>query len=223
MSAAQSMLDVTANNLANVNTTGFKSDGLLFRDALEANMVSGGQSIGQISYGSAPAGEVTDFGMGSINQTGNPLDVAITDPKGAFKLDNGQYTRDGSFRLNDAKELTDRNGNRVLDSNGSPITLDGTNIEIHQNGEIVVDGQTVATLGVYDGTFTKQGQNQFASTDAKPTDQISVQGGAIEGSNVNPIAAMIQMITLSRTFDLAQKTVQQHDELTQKLIQSLNG
>ncbi|HVT11879.1 MAG TPA: flagellar hook-basal body protein [Fimbriimonadaceae bacterium] len=223
MSAAQNMLDVIANNLANVSTNGFKGDSLRFRDALEESMASAGRGIGQMSYGVAPAGEVTDFSMGAVSQTGNPLDVAITDSKGAFKLDNGQYTRDGAFRLNDAKELVDRDGNRVLDSSGSPITLDGAEIDIHPNGEIVVDGQTVATLGVYDGTFLKVGQNQFTSTDAKPTDQISIQAGAVEGSNVNPVIAMIQMIQLSRNFDMSQKTVQQHDELTQRLIQSLNS
>ncbi len=223
MSASQNMLDVIANNLANVSTNGFKGDSLRFRDALEESMATNGRSIGQISYGVAPAGEVTDFSMGTFSQTGNPLDVAIDDPNGAFKLDNGQYTRDGAFKLNDAKELIDRDGNRVLDSTGNPITLDGSNIDIHPNGDIVVDGQTVATLGVYDGTFVKAGQNRFTSTDAKPADQISVQAGAIEGSNVNPVIAMIQMIQLSRNFDMSQKTVQQHDELTQRLIQSLSS
>src|SRR5579862_5330180 len=103
MNAAQRLLDVTANNLANVSTNGFKSDGLIFRDALEANMSQNGQPIGQMSFGVQSDGGFTNFEVGSISQTGNPLDVAITSPQGAFKVDigNGQfrYTRDGAFRL----------------------------------------------------------------------------------------------------------------------------
>jgi len=227
MSAAQQRLDVTANNLANVSTNGFKSDGLVFKDALETSLNSDGRPIGQISYGVTPSGEFTNFQVGSISETGNPLDVAITDPKGAFKLDigNGQYryTRDGAFRLNDQKQLVDRQGNLVLDNRDSAVTLDGKDIKIQNNGDILVDGQAVATLGVFEGTFAKQGQNLYTSSDAKPVDPIAVQSSALEGSNVNAVEAMIQMITLSRSFEMAQKAVQQHDELTQRLIQSLNG
>jgi flagellar basal body rod protein FlgG len=221
------MLDVTANNLANVSTNGFKSDGILFRDALEANLNSNGGPIGQMSMGVEAAGEFTNFEMGSISGTGNPLDVAITDSKGAFKIDvgNGQtrYTRDGAFRLNDQKQLVDRAGHPVLDKSDNAITLDGKEINIQKNGDIEVDGKVVATLGIFDGTFFKQGQNEYVSTDAQLSETIGVQSKAIEGSNVNAIEAMVQMITLGRTFDMSQKAVQQHDELTQKLIQSLNG
>jgi flagellar basal body rod protein FlgG len=221
------MLDVTANNLANTSTNAFKRDGLVFRDALEANMNLQGQPIGQMSYGVTPAGEFTDFGMGSISQTGNSLDFAITDSKGAFKVDlgNGQYryTRDGAFRLNDQKQLVDRQGHPVMDNNDQPITLEGQEIAVQRNGEIFVDGASLATIGVFDGNFVKQGQNLFTSSDAKLASDIGVQGKAIEGSNVNAVEAMVQMIAVSRSFDMAQKSVQQHDELTQRLIQSMNG
>jgi flagellar basal body rod protein FlgG len=227
MSAAQRMLDTTANNLANVSTNAFKRDGLVFRDALEANLTSRGQAIGQMSYGVKPDGEFTDFEMGSITETGNNLDFAITDSKGAFKVDTGngqfRYTRDGAFRLNDQKQLVDRQGHLVMDRSDSPITLEGQEIAVQRNGEIFVDGAPAATIGVFDGTFVKQGHNLFVSSDAKLDEAIGVQGKAIEGSNVNAVEAMVQMIAVSRSFDLAQKSVQQHDELTQRLIQSMNG
>jgi flagellar basal body rod protein FlgG len=227
MSAAQRMLDTTANNLANVSTNAFKRDGLVFRDALEANLNSRGQAIGQMSYGVKPDGEFTDFEMGSITETGNNLDFAITDSKGAFKVDTGngqfRYTRDGAFRLNDQKQLVDRQGHLVMDRSDSPITLEGQEIAVQRNGEIFVDGAPAATIGVFDGTFVKQGHNLFVSSDAKLDEAIGVQGKAIEGSNVNAVEAMVQMIAVSRSFDLAQKSVQQHDELTQRLIQSMNG
>jgi flagellar basal body rod protein FlgG len=227
MSAAQRMLDTTANNLANVSTNAFKRDGLVFRDALEANMNSQGRALGKMSYGVMPAGEFTDFEMGTISQTGNPLDFALTDSKGAFKVDLGnnqhRFTRDGAFRLNDQKQLVDRQGHPVLDNNDQPITLEGNDIVVQRNGEIFVDGASLATIGVFDGTFIKQGQNLFVSNDAKLASDIGVQGKAIEGSNVNAVEAMVQMIAVSRSFDMAQKSVTQHDELTQRLIQSMNG
>jgi flagellar basal body rod protein FlgG len=227
MSAAQRMLDTTANNLANVSTNAFKRDGLIFRDALEASMTSQGQAIGEMSYGVMPDGEYTDFEIGTISQTGNPLDFAITDSKGAFKVDMGggqfRYTRDGAFRLNDQKQLVDRKGHPVMDSSNQPITLEGNDITVQRNGEIFADGVAVATIGVFDGSFAKRGQNLFDSSDAKLAPEIGVQAKAIEGSNVNAVEAMVQMIADSRSFDMAQKSVQQHDELTQRLIQSMNG
>lgn len=227
MSAAQRMLDVTANNLANVSTTGFKKDGVLFRDALEANMTVAGRPLGKMSYGVIAEGQFTDFAQGPISPTGNPLDVAITDSKGAFKVDLGNgktgYTRDGSFRLDEQKQLVTKDGHPVLNDRDQPITLEGAKIAIEKNGAITVDGAEVATLGVFDGTFTKQGGNLYASNDAQASDTISVQSQALEGSNVNAIEAMVQMITVQRGFDLAQKAVSQHDELTQRLLQSLSG
>jgi flagellar basal-body rod protein FlgG len=227
MSASQRLLDVTANNLANVSTNAYKRDGIIFRDALEMNLSNEGRQIGQISYGAVSDGLFTSFELGSISTTGNPLDVAINDQKGAFKIDigNGQhrYTRDGAFRLNDQKQLVTRQGYLVMDQNDNPITIEGQEVGIANNGEVSVDGSVTATLGVYDGTFVKQGQNLFLSKDARPVDSVSVQSKSIEGSNVNAVEAMVQMITISRAFDMAQKSVQQHDELSQRLIQSLSG
>ncbi len=227
MSAAQRMLDVTANNLANVSTNGFKSDGLVFRDALDANMNLAGRPLGQMSYGVVAAGQFTNFAIGAITPTGNPLDVAINDSKGAFKvqLPNGQprFTRDGAFRLDDQKQLVTRDGYPVLDKNDNPITIDGSDIKIDDHGVITVDGKEAATIGVFDGNFIKEGQNLYLSNDAQQSDEIGVKGKALESSNVNPIESMVQMITINRAFEMAQKAVSQHDELTQRLIQSLNG
>lgn len=227
MSAAQRLLDVTANNLANVSTNAYKRDGIIFRDALEMNLTSEGRSIGEISYGAVSDGLFTSFEMGSISATGNPLDVAINGEKGAFKVDigNGQYryTRDGAFRLNDQKQLVTRQGFLVMDDRDSPITIDGQEVSVANNGEVTVDGNVAGTLGVFEGNFVKQGQNLFVSTDARPVDSVAVVSKSIEGSNVNAVEAMVQMISISRAFDMAQKSVQQHDELSQRLIQSLNG
>ncbi len=227
MSAAQRMLDVTANNLANVSTNAFKADGLMFKDALEKQMNLGGRNIGEMSFGVEAAGQYTDFSQGTITGTGNPLDLAIDNSKGAFKVQTPQgqtrFTRDGAFRLNSDNQLVTRDGSLVLDNNDAPIVIDGTPYQIDKTGVISSNGQEIAKIGIFDGTFTKEGGNLFSSQDAKSDDAIGVAPRSIEGSNVNAVEAMVQMITTSRTFEMAQKAVSQHDELTQKLIQSIGG
>lgn len=227
MSAAQRMLDVTANNLANVSTNAFKADGLMFKDALEKQMSMNGRSIGQMSFGVEAAGQFTDFSQGTITQTGNPLDVAIDSEKGAFKVRTPQgqvrFTRDGAFRINSQNQLVTRDGSNVLDESEQPIVLDGANIDIDKTGSIKSDGKEIAKLPLFDGTFKKEGNNLFSSSDAQSAEGIGLAPHSIEGSNVNAVGAMVQMIATSRTFEMAQKAVTQHDELTQKLIQSLNG
>ncbi|KAA0235697.1 MAG: hypothetical protein EDM74_12080 [Armatimonadetes bacterium] len=81
----------------------------------------------------------------------------------------------------------------------------------------------VALLGVFDGTFAKDGAGRFQSQDAEPDPELRVQWRALESSNVNPIQSTIQLIEVGRAFELAQRSIQQQDELTQKLIQSLHN
>ena len=89
-------------------------------------------------------------------------------------------------------------------------------------GEISGDGEPVGTVGVFVGKFSKLGNNLLASQDATPMTDPTVKSGAVEGSNVNAIESMIQMITLGRTFEMSQRSIQQQDDMNSKLIQSLN-
>jgi flagellar basal body rod protein FlgG len=234
MVAAEQWLDVTANNLANVSTNGYKADALVFSDTLQRQLNSGdgsGAIIGTLGSGPSYVGEVTDFSLGNMTATGNPLDVALTGEQGMFAVQtpNGvQYTRDGSFRMDSNGALVTQDGYPVLDNNQNPITI-GTqfapnSLIIGANGDISANGgRAIATLGVYDGTFSKQGGNLWSSTDAQAEAAPDMRQGVVEGSNVNAIDAMVNMIKLNRAMEMAQKSMQSEDDSSQKLNQTMSN
>jgi flagellar basal body rod protein FlgG len=201
---------------------------MTFANAYEQQLAIGPRPIGSIGSGSTEQEEFTDFQPGSIVATKNPLDIAIDSPKGLFAVqmpDNGIfYTRDGSFSLNTERQLTDKQGGLVLDTAGQPIQVPVGNVEFGSDGTVNVDGKSVGRIGVFDGTFTKVGGNLFKAS-GQPTamDEIQLKPQSLESSNVNAIESMVQMITLNRSFDMAQRSITQQDDLTQRLIQSLQS
>lgn len=228
MIATQQRMDIITNNLANASTNGFKKDGIAFTDLMVRQLQSGGQSIGSMGSGSSAASKFTSFERGPITTTHNPLDVAITSEQGLFAVEHPEgntmatrYTRDGSFSFNTNRELVTKQGFRVLDDRGQPITIPTGSLDIGQDGSIQVDGKTIAKIGLYQGSFSKMGQNLYSSSNSQAIADPQMQSGAIEGSNVNPIEEMVSMITLSRSFEMAQKSITQQDDLTGKLIQSI--
>ena len=226
MIAAEQLLDVVSNNLANASTNGFKQDGISFGTAMDQALSSEGRNIGSVSTGAGVATEYTDFSPGAIQSTGNPLDMAIESPTGAFAVQtptNVAYTRDGSFALNDSRQLVTKQGYLVLDTDGRPLQIPQGEIQVGQDGTISASGVVAGKLGVYDGQFQKLGENLYSASTTPTAIAPPIAARSIETSNVNPIQSMIQMITLNRSFELAQNSMQQHDTLTQRLISSLQG
>lgn len=230
MIAGQQLLDAIAQNLANASTVGYKRDGLTFQDALIRTLRADGGTgavIGDLGSGSHEVGRFTDFTPGPIQRTGNHLDVAIRTREGAFAVqtpDGVRYTRDGSFTRSSDGQLVTQAGFPVLDSQGRPIALpDGESIVIGPDGAVTVGDQEIAVLGVFEGSFAKIGNTLFTSSDARPLTAPSLEPESVEGSNVDTLHSMIQMIELNRTFEMAQRSIIQQDELTQKLIQSLSN
>jgi flagellar basal-body rod protein FlgF len=230
MLANERLLDVTSNNLANASTNGFKSDGLSFNTMLDQKLSADGgmgKPIGSIASGMMMSGHYTMMQRGPINVTSNPLDVAINSDKGLFAVDsNGQrgYTRDGAFSVNEQRQLVTATGGLVLDQNESPITLPEGQVKIGEDGNIAVDGKSVGKLGLWQGEFAKAGGNLFSATgqvSQLDPSEVQVRQGALEGSNVNAISEMMNIISLGRSFDLAQKSTQSQDELSQKLVSVL--
>jgi len=228
MIALQKWMDVTANNLANVSTTGYKKDELSFADAYDQQLSANGglgASVGSLSTGTAVNGQYTNFEEGDMKTTNGSLDFALQDAKTMFKvqLADGSYayTRDGAFQLNAARQLVNTDGYQVMDSTDRPITLPDGDVSVNGTGAISVAGQAVATLGVSQGDFVKIGSNLYESTDATPAANASIREGALEGSNVNAVSSMIDLIKISRLYDLAQRSITQQDQLSQNLISSL--
>lgn len=226
MLTAQQAMDVLTHNLANVSTSGYKRDGLAFNDALVREMNWNGQSIGSLGAGATPIEQYTSFEAGSINETRNPLDVAILGERGMFAVRaQGQtaYTRNGSFTLDAQRRLATQEGHLVLDPQGREITLPDGPIAITSDGSILVDGEPQGQIGVFDAAgFSKRGGTLFtASGPVTPVAAPTLKSGALEGSNVNAVEAMVQMIQLSRQFEMGQRSIVSQDELTSRLIQSL--
>lgn len=229
MIGAQQLLDTITTNLANASTAGYKKEGVAFDDAFsQALRANGGEGpdIGTLGTGPTEKARFTDMSVGQLAVTGNPLDVAITSQKGFFAIQDAdgaiRYTRNGSFELDAQGDLVTHQGLRVLDDRGQPINLGKGEPVIGEDGSITIDGEDQGKIGVWDGTFSKLSGTEFSSIDARPIDNPELKPRAIEGSNVNPIETMVGMINLNRAFELSQRSIVQQDELTQRLIQSLN-
>jgi flagellar basal-body rod protein FlgF len=143
---------------------------------------------------------------------------AVSAPQGV------RYTRDGSFNLTPDGTLVTNQGYPVLDNQGNTINVGSTGeVHIANTGQIEVNGKQIATLGVYDGTYAKEGGNLWTASDATVETEPNVRQSTLESSNVNPMSAMIDMIKISRAVEMAQKSIQSQDDSTEKLIGSLSS
>jgi len=202
--------DIISNNLANIDSNAFKKDIISFDKALAIKNAS-----------------TTDFTPGPIRYTGNELDVALGAP-GFFKIQTPRgirYGRNGSFTRNMDSVLVTLNGDPVLGQNG-PIKINGADVLIKSDGQVVVDGQPVDKIVVVDfkqpRLLKKEGgsyyMHQGEEQDIVTAEDITVQQGYIEKSNVNPTEEMIKMIEALRAFESAQKVIQTIDEMNSKMV-----
>ncbi|MFN0162097.1 MAG: flagellar basal-body rod protein FlgF [Burkholderiales bacterium] len=234
-SGAKSMMqrqEVLANNLANVNTPGYRSEQVAFR---VAPLVGDGLPTRAMVAESTPR---ADFSPGVIATTGRTLDVAIQGP-GFFAVQGTDgtegYTRNGAFDLNAEGQLVTSSGAPVL-GEGGPISIPpGNVISIAADGSISAapantprNSTPVGRLKLVNPdtrSLTRGVDGLFRSTDGEANADASVRvaGGAIEGSNVNAVEAMVGMIALARQFDLQMKLMQAADSASRKGAQLLGA
>lgn len=236
MLAQQTMQETLAQNIANANTVGYKQDGPTFR-AVHGMMLqrvlngsSSGPTVGELGLGVAPDQNYTDMTQGALMQTGNPLDASLG-PDQYFTVQTPQgvrYTRAGNFKLDANGALQTTSGYPVLDNAGRPITTGGQrNIAIDANGNITANRQVVATLGIAQTTpdnMAKMGQSLFAPKDPNAIQapaRAIVNPGTLEQSNVNSVLSLVQMITTSRGFEMAQKALTTQDDLIRQASSDL--
>jgi flagellar basal-body rod protein FlgF len=213
--------EVTANNLANVNTPGFKRE-LSMVTALEAP-ASGDAGPGAQS---APRELLVEgrpnLAGGSLSATGNPLDVALAG-EGFFQVqspDGARLTRDGSFTL-DPQGL-------LIHSSGYPVLVDGGSVQLSglpsilQDGSILDGENPAGQLSIVKvgegGHLMREGENLFrveGGTEEMEAGDIQVASGFLEGSNVDPIREMVNMIQAFRVYELAQKAANAADQTLQ--------
>ncbi|HVA38764.1 MAG TPA: flagellar basal-body rod protein FlgF [Candidatus Dormibacteraeota bacterium] len=234
MLVAQSLVDTTANNLANVDTNGFKRAVLQVESAptleLYRFQTNPGQtaaratpgvptqtSIGTLGLGAQVYDTPTSFQQGSLQQTDDPLDLALVGP-GFFSVQTPagvRYTRDGSFVRSAQGELVTQSGQPVLSTTGTPITLAQGPFTVDTDGTVRQQGAPVAQLAVVRfanlRNLRPEGNDLFLNEGAGPTQDnttTSVQQGYLEKSTVNVVHSMVDLISAERFFDANSKAVQ---------------
>jgi flagellar basal-body rod protein FlgG len=205
--------DLVSNNMANINTTGYKRD-VMFMDLLD-NF--------DTNYDNKNV--LTEFTQGTMKETGNPLDVALSG-KGFFVVENNgkeYYTRDGHFTVDRDGLLVNSEGFNVMGQGGLiNVSLDGAktgDFSISKLGEIFVNDEYIDMLKIVDfedySQLNKEGVNLFSPKDnVKPyePEMFLVLQRHLEGSNVNSVNEMVELISLQRNFESTQKAVRTLDE-----------
>ena len=229
-------MDVIANNVANVNTNGFKADRSLFQEYLmpnarEDNFVAGGDR--RLSHVMDRA-TFHDFAQGSAEPTKNPLDVAI-DGGGFFVVQTPvgeRYTRDGSFQINNQGQLVNASGFPVLGS-GGPIQFQQTDkqINIAADGNVTViegTGRVDSVRGklrmvkfAAPQALKKEGSNLYSGGASQPDTISQVRQGFVEKSNVNSVLEMSRLIEVTRTYTQISSLLQQQHDLHKSAIDKL--
>jgi flagellar basal-body rod protein FlgF len=199
--------EVLANNLANALTPGYKRDKVSFQAVLEQAARPGSPATlpGGPSYTTA-INSRSDMRPGAMDQTGNPLDLAIAgDGFFAVQTPAGErYTRAGNFSLNQTGELILPDGSRLL-GEGGPIRVEGT-VTVTPNGEVLSNGQLAGKLRLVkfpeNAPLAHEGATLWSSKTAPtPATGATVRQGFLEGSNVNPVEEMIEMLNAFRTYE----------------------
>ena len=206
----QLRFETLSNNLANVNTDGFKKDIISFDVALSSKIMTS-----------------VDLSPGPVVNTGNKFDVALIGP-GFFKIQTPsgtRYSRNGAFSLSRDGMLVNQNGDQVLGQNG-PITLSGGDLTIGRDGQISENGSPGDKLMIVDFIkpqfLRKEGMNYCVyvgkEQDILTSEKADIQHQYIEKSNVNVTEEMIKMVDAFRAFESIQKAIQNADDITSKLV-----
>lgn len=229
--AAMQRLDMISNNLANVNTPGYKKDKMSFEGLL----------AGSVNPPAVPQGKTADpilqkdsiyidYSAGPVNQSGNPLDLAL-DGEGFFAVTTPEgtaYTRQGNFRSSADGTLVTVDGFPVQGVGGAAIRLQGSHVEIDAKGVVMVDGAPGGTISIMDFekplALTKVGNALFVPADPQAVPQpgkAQIQQGHLEGSNVDSISEMVQLIETNRFFEACSKVIKGFDDMAAKAANDL--
>ena len=223
MAAQQGRMDALANDVANVNTAGYKSVRTGFRDLVYAQ--SGRGAAGTVTTGSGSAVQTVgrSFAQGALRQTGQPLDVALEGPGFLqVRTPDGRLalTRDGALRVANNGQLVTSTGARVVPPINFPRNVNLNEVSIARDGTITAGNRTLGRLVAVDVTsphaLTPVGDNLFMAngrSGAPRAVEVTFAGGYLEASNVQLADAMVDMMNSQRAYELAARAVRQQDEM----------
>jgi flagellar basal-body rod protein FlgF len=216
LAARMQSLDLLANNLANVNTTGYKTQNEFFQAFSASYGPHSGSPLSQaINDFGIVGGARLDMSSGQLQTTGNDTDLAI-DGQGFFAVttpEGPRYTRNGSFALNSTRQLVDSEGRTVQDTEGMPIQLPSGTVTIGTDGTISVDGAVATQLKVVsfpDGTqLQPDGNSDFEAPAGVQTTAATgqVRQGMVEASNADAVSSAVALIDLQRNAEMMQKAL----------------
>src|ERR1700733_13204768 len=225
--AQQRAMDVTANNIANANTPGYRTERVQFSDWVDNQSGSASApGVKSISYTQDRA-TYRESQAGSITHTGNPFDLALTgDGYFIVNTKNGpRLTRDGRFGPMPDGTLADSSGNAVLDTNGKPIQIPPTDtqVTIAGDGSVFTENGPVGKIGVVQPAdpmrMRGEGATNFVSDAAtSPVTSARIEQGAIEESNVQPVLEVTRMMDNERQFQFATQLVPADGDREQRAI-----
>ena len=227
--ALQRQMDVVANNIANLNTTGFKAEQILFEEyvmpvARDRTFPSLDQPLSYVQDWAT----VHDFAAGAMVQTGNELDVALSG-EGFFAVGTPageRWTRAGAFQLDGTGTLVDLSGHPVL-GEGGPIQFgpEETGIAIAADGSVSSSAGAKGRLRIVEFAnpqeLAREGANLFSGGTPLAAAGTRVMQGFVERSNVSGVAEMTEMIRVTRSYESIANLTQKQDELRRAAIQRL--
>ncbi len=231
--ALQRKMDVIANNMANMSTTAYKGEQVLCENFVDQFRSEEDRDLNEVNY-------LLDFGTirsledGPVQVTQNPLDVALQgDGFLTVETDAGEtlYTRRGHLMLNNENFLVlQGSGERVQDVNGNDITIDPQqdgSVTIAEDGTISGDQGQIAVMNLVrfedERALERRGNALFDAADEAPVpvEELQLVQGAVEGSNVNPIKEVTEMIGVMRAYQSAQRAADRIDDLRERAIERL--
>ncbi len=221
----QSQMDLLSNNIANMNTPGYRAQNMLFEEHISAP-----------EGGGDPLSMIVDFGQyhvtrpGPVKITGNPFDVALNGP-GYFGVETPggtRYTKAGSFETNALGELVTPAGYPVAGAGGGSIIIpkDAGQVKISADGTLSSPDGEIGKLMVVEfenpQSLKPEGDNLYMTDEeGTPSVETTVTQGAIEGSNVQSVREMTEMIRVMREFQMVQRSIQNEHDRQRKVIQRL--
>jgi flagellar basal-body rod protein FlgG len=247
MTGQQMMVDVIANNLANVNTTGFKRSQINFQDLLYVELKEAGTEIAsginspsglEIGSGVHAASTVKVFTPGELQSTNNPLDIAISG-EGFLQVSmpNGdlRYTRDGSLQINANGELVTTSGYTIEPAISIPTDASSVSIEKDGGVNVTDSSGTQSVVGTIQlarfpnsSGLSSEGDNLFSETEASGTPITgtagengfgTIQSGFLEKSNVQMVTELVNLITAQRAYEINSRAIRAGDDM----LRTANG
>jgi flagellar basal-body rod protein FlgF len=227
MQARMESLDMLANNMANAETGGYKTDREFYN--LYVSAEAAGADSGPAASLPVVERPWTDFSQGALKVTGGALDLALSG-KGFFAVDGPSgnlFTRNGSFKVSTAGALVTSEGYLVRTVSGGGLTVQPTGaLEVSADGTVSQDGQTLGQLQLADfsdtGALVKQGASYFRSAaDSQPATGVQVEQGKLESSNVGAAESAVRLVSVMRQFEMLQKAATLGSQMNKQSVEEV--